>query len=316
MREQNNGYKPPRIAPSPSAARAEIKGHNFALKEEPDLSDYHALTKEAVFLARIGELEASALCQREAFEALLESTRAAVREDNKLYGGSFVREGLGLLSARTRFFIKYADLGIHLSALVFLVAIHTELRYRQGKRGITAAWKATARWWADQIGLRDTDNVLRMMRRARAKRLLAFRRATHGMVLWVAEPRVYAELRKEKKGRYVCGWFYKKMARLLGTNESILYLYLKQVQDRDDGLITRPKIDSLDASYKFPWMTEESARKALERLYAKAGGAVARSQETCASRPGRVSFHYFWRRRTPEVRASWRKENECKQNVL
>jgi len=92
---------------------------------------------------------------------------------------------------RTRFFVAYADHGIRLSALLFLVASHTRRRWNAGKRSRQAGWRNKAEWFGAQIGICGRQ-IYRLVRQGKELRLLDYTRTRRGLLVWIKDRKVHA----------------------------------------------------------------------------------------------------------------------------
>jgi len=199
---------------------------------------------------------------------------------------------------RTRFFVAYADHGIRLSALLFVVASHTRRRWNAGKRGKAAGWRKKAEWFGAQIGISGRQ-IYRLVGKGRKLRLLGSVRTRRGLLVWIKNRKVYAELRENAEDEFHVGHYYLRLARLLGKNGSILYRFLK-VTDEDGN---RKRLTAKGAAYCFPWMSEKAASVELHRLFQ--AGAVRR-ERTRFGASANADWKYYWRPRVQEDRDRWR----------
>lgn len=255
-----------------------------------------SLIQEAAFLKQMGRPETALETLREAV-AQLEVER---NEKHQLRP----RLNIRLVKRRTRFFIKYAKRHeIRLSALLYVVAVHTRRTWLRGYRGQKAGWHQNAEWFGKQIGV-NKRQIFRLLEKSKSLYLLDFKRTARGMVVWVVEPAIYKELKKGQTGwgddhEYVVGYYYLRLAGLLGINGSVLYGFLREPEIGDDGEFLRYReMRAEDFPFYLPWMTEGAARKELERL--EHFGVLRRKQKG-------ASFSYFWHRREREDRAKWLK---------
>ena len=188
---------------------------------------------------------------------------------------------------RTRFIIKYAvKHSIRLSALLLLIAAHTRRKYRAGKQGHSAAWHHTTEWFAKSIGV-GPKQLSRLLRAGRASKLLDWTRTGRGLLVWLTDQSVYAELAKDGQiDETVVGYYYPRMASVLGLNGSMIYSLLKEPNNEGD----RRRVNSKRVVSCLPWLTEETARKELEVLYQR--GAVQRELNHRLS--GQTGYCYFY----------------------
>jgi hypothetical protein len=125
------------------------------------------------------------------------------------------------LKNRTRFFVDLAvEHGPRLSALVFLVAIHTNRKHRMGRPGRRAAWHQSAAWYGHQLGI-SAVQVRRLMRQGRELNLVNYDRSGRGYLAWVKGKRVWKWLDAHYAGdhgerEYVVGHYDTELAKHLG----------------------------------------------------------------------------------------------------
>jgi hypothetical protein len=226
-----------------------------------------------------------------------------------------------LFSRRTRFFIKYAkDYSIRLSALLFIVAAHTQKRYREGKRNVRAGWHNTADWYSSQLGI-GVRQVHRLVKEGVRAGLLGYQSTGRGMLLWIKKSAIYTELDKNKtyteNGRETrtLGFYYLNRAKALGINGSIIYCFLRDPDYNDN---TR-RTNSKRIAHLFPWIKESEARKELEKLFSI--GAIHRSQPHLQLAHGRIGYQYYYSNRNTEDRIKWttyknKKNSEKTEKVI
>ena len=170
---------------------------------------------------------------------------------------------------RTRFFVAYADHGIRLSALLFLVASHTRRAWKAGKRGQGAGWRNTAEWFGAQIGISGRQ-IHRLVREGKNLRLLDFLRTRRGLLLWVSR-NVHAIPEVDREDEFHVGHYYLRLARLLGINGSILYRFLKVTDDYGDWR----RLTGQSAAHRFRWLSQKAASVELHRLFRRGNPAAA-----------------------------------------
>lgn len=199
---------------------------------------------------------------------------------------------------RTRFFVAYANHGIRLSALLFLVASHTRRRWKAGERGRKAGWRNTAEWFGVQIGVSGRQ-VYRLVGKAKKLQLLDHLRTRRGLLVWIENRKVYAQPTENEEAKFNVGHYYLRLARLLGINGSILYRFLK-ITDPEGG---RKRLAGQSAAHRFPWLSQRAATVELHRLFC--AGVIQRERARFAL-SANADWMYFWRERTQEDREKWR----------
>jgi len=163
------------------------------------------------------------------------------------------------LSGRTRFFIRYAkEHGVHLSAFLFLIAHYTRSEHRKGKRGRDCGWHQNVKWFAKQLGV-TRRTMLRLIARAKVRRLLGVKRTTRGLLVWVHAKGVYTEL---KADGYVIGHYWHALVDEMGLNASIIFMLLKQKDV--EGKQRRLGVEGI--AHRLPWMSIREIRYALDHL--------------------------------------------------
>jgi hypothetical protein len=110
------------------------------------------------------------------------------------------------LKHRTRFFIPLAvEHGPRLAALVFLIAIHTRRRHRKGLQGRKCAWRKSAAWYGEQLGI-SVRPVGRLVAEAAELGLLDYKRTGRGLLVWIVGKRPWRWLDDYfDRGEYVLG---------------------------------------------------------------------------------------------------------------
>jgi hypothetical protein len=168
-RAKNNGHTPPEKATGPyrQAEALEAQQHCVVQPTKPDdgagIGPCSVVTKEQ-FFKRLSALEhmlevvphyhpkaakkVAIMAHNEVRRLRLDVGQDDLAQVNRTLLGAKL-----LNHRRTRFFVTYAEHGIRLSALLFLVASHTRRRWRAGKRGRQAGWRNTAEWLGAQIGI-------------------------------------------------------------------------------------------------------------------------------------------------------------------
>gem|GEM_PF-2747399 len=221
------------------------------------------------------------------------------------------------LSRRTRFFVKYAkEINPRVSALLFLLANYTRTRFKQGKRGESCAWHCTAKWLGEQLGL-TTRSVYWLLHHPAVRQKIAFKRTVRGLLIWLIDQDVYAELRrsleandnfdmtgewtvrvvKEKKTpdgedrveiKHRPGYYDVDVSRVLGINGGIIYLFLR------DAMLNKNTRTWSPASIAkcLPWLNENSARYELRALYQS--GYVERLNADQPCHLGNLGWRYRW----------------------
>ncbi|MGO8930724.1 MAG: hypothetical protein ACLQU3_28025 [Limisphaerales bacterium] len=218
------------------------------------------------------------------------------REPNKLVCKQLVKR-------RTRFFARYAEqYNVRFSALLLLVAVYTRRKYIQGNRGRKAGWHNTAEWFSKQIGVTPLQ-LRRLVREGKQEGLLDWTRTGRGLLIWITKRAVYAELAKDgQDDERICGYYYPRLAAVLGLNGSMIYCLLKEPDENADGEYRKVAPGRVAVCY--PWLSERNARSELERLYQR--GVIQREKSKYQWGAGQVGYRYFWRKRTKEDREKWR----------
>jgi hypothetical protein len=270
--------------------------------------DINQSIRDAAFLRRIGEGRAALETLKEAATELENETTDKIQTFRPVF--------LAPVKKRTRFFIKYAKRhGIHLSALLYVTAVHTRSNWYRGRRGTKAGWHQTAKWFGDQIGV-GRKQIFRLLAQAKALYLLDFTRTSRGLLVWVKEPAVFREFKRGQTGwgddhEYVVGYYYKNLANILGLNKSVIYRFLREPETDDDGVFLRyRKLTNNDIAFYLPWMAAETARKDLEKLHRY--GVIQREQDG-------HHYTYFWKKRQKQDRIKWLSallNGKCKQKFL
>ena len=138
------------------------------------------------------------------------------------------------LKGRTRFFIELAEgHGPRLSALVFLVAVHTDGKRRKGRRGRKNAWHQTAAWYGEQLGV-STRQVGRLMAQAAEVGLMDYERTGRGLLAWVVGKRPWGWLDQHRRGEYVVGHYDKDLANRLGITGACILNLLSRPREKND----------------------------------------------------------------------------------
>ena len=209
-----------------------------------------------------------------------------------------------LSGKRTRFLVKYAKSdGPRMSALLFFIAVCTQQEYKRGARGDKCCWHSTAARIGHEIGVSKYE-ILKMLKKANAKKLLDFGKTTRGIRIWLTRCDIYLELNRHCKAdqtKHIVGYYNVKLSTVLGINGSIFYCFLKKKTD-DCGEHLTYSPDSI--VLRFPWLSINAARCALERLYEM--GAIDRRQSNWHVERGRIAWRYFWKPRRETDRAKWR----------
>ncbi len=161
---------------------------------------------------------------------------------------------------RTRFFTELAKKhGVRLSALCLCVAVRTWRDYARGKRGQKAGWHQAADWFGKQIGI-GRWQVYNLLEQGRRAKVLAFCRTRRGLKVWLKAGSLFASLKRLGAGdQRQLGYYYIRLASLLGVNGSVLYRFLRRT-DEDGG---SRYLMALGAEMMFPWMTAQGARDEL-----------------------------------------------------
>jgi hypothetical protein len=253
------------------------------------------LLREAAYLRRIGETEA-------ALEILKEAAIEIDRETLATDPLTKPRFNLSLVKRRTRFFIKYAKRhSVRLSALAYLVAVHTRKNWKRGLRDHRGGWHQNSAWFAQQLGITKRQ-VFRLVEQATSLFLLNYRRTGRGIIVWVVEPGIFKELKRSQTvwgedKEYAVGFYYKRLANLLGINSSIIYLFLRDPIVDDDGKFLHiRRVTAEDVPFHFPWMRPASVRSELERL--EHFGVIQRELHG-------KGYRYFWKKRSDGDRKKW-----------
>ncbi len=212
------------------------------------------------------------------------------------------------LQGRTRFFVELAvEYGPRLSALVYLVAIHTNGKHRRGRRGRKNAWHKAARWYGQQIGV-SSRQVARLLEQAAEEGLLDYERTGRGLCVWVVGKRPWPLLDQHDKREYALGYYDTKLAKGMGIVAACIFDLLEQPRTRnneesirrferdgdrlgldaeklrelikeaghlqplDDSHVERDReyrqLDYKGVHARLPWITEREADNELRRLYA------------------------------------------------
>lgn len=205
-----------------------------------------------------------------------------------------------LLNRRTRFFTEFAvQCGVRLSALLFLVAWNTRTRHEQGMRGRKAGWHMSAEHFGQQIGV-DRKQVFRLVKEAEWHGLIGYQRTGRGLLIWITAKKIHAELKRMAKEDYVVGYYYLRLASLLGLNGSIIFGLVREYGQRGEGR----SLDANGVVLRMPWMSKNAARFDLDRLYQM--GAIQRERDGFHFSGGRVGWRYFWKKRSTEDRRKWK----------
>ena len=213
------------------------------------------------------------------------------------------------LAHRTRFLVSYAQrYSIRLSALLVLVASHTQRKHAAGGRGKKAAWHASSAWFSGRLGV-GSKQFFRLLRQAKKEGLLDWERTGRGLLVWVASKKIYTDLsagaiRDKHSTKMAFGHYDTRLAAVLGLNGSMIYSLLKE-QDEDK---ERRKVNSRRVAACFPWLNAKIARYELNRLYTQ--GHIRREQHTRLS--GQVGYYYFWAKKqrvSPELSLAFNRRN-------
>jgi hypothetical protein len=314
-RAKNNGHAPPKNAAGPyrqAEALQAQKQHCVVQPTKPDdstgVGPCSGVTKEQ-FYKRLKALEhmlnevprySPKAAKKVAIRALEEVRRLRLdvgqddtAEINRTMLGAELLKG-----RRTRFYVCYAEHGIHLSALLFLVASYTRRRWNAGKRGQQAGWRNTAEWFGAQLGIGERQ-VRRLVAHGKQLQLLDYLRTRRGLLVWL-KAKVYAKPDINKEDEFNIGHYYLRLARLLGLNASILFRFLK-ISDEDGN---RKRLTAQGAAHRFPWLSQKGASVELHRLFC--AGAIQRERARLAL-SANADWMYYWRQRTQEDRDKWRR---------
>lgn len=207
-----------------------------------------------------------------------------------------------------RFFAHLArSHNVRLSALVLYVVACTRQRFNAGLRDRRAAWHMSEADFGAQIDAGEKQ-VSRLLRKAKAAGLLNFTRTCRGVLVWVPDSpdnRALYTLDWSDEGDARIGRFHPRLARLLGLNASILYLFNRYHSRTGDGCRRGPR----GYATVLPWMRPAVVAKELAMLLEM--GLLHRDREDCGHF---MAWRYFCpATRTGEDRAKFAKYVDKKQ---
>lgn len=214
------------------------------------------------------------------------------KEDTRL---SHYLRPKNLSRKRTRFFVKYAkESNPRISALLFLLAYNTRSEYARGARYEKCHWHCTAQWLGEQLGV-TKHAIYKIIGQAVHNKQLKFDKTPRGLRLWLANRRIYSELKRAlhdlEHEHYLLGYYDLRLSRILGINGSILYQYLKKTAESGEDRTYTP----VGLARCFPWMTEKSISYELAALWKC--GYLARKKAEWHAEKGRIGWRYFWQSR-------------------
>lgn len=201
---------------------------------------------------------------------------------------------------RTRFFISCAkEYSVRLSALLLLVAAHTQRKFSAGRRGKDLIWHKPAEWYAKKLGV-NRWQVYDLVAQAKEAGLVEACRTGRGVCLRLKDVGLYNELLRHREDRRTLGFYHLKLAGALGLNGSIIYSFLKEEdEETDERRIVSPQRVAL----ALPWISPRQARDHLEQLWQR--GAIQRERSEFRCNMGQVGYRYFWQTRKVDDRLKW-----------
>lgn len=167
------------------------------------------------------------------------------------------------LKNRTRFFVSYATKhGVRVSALLYLVAVHTRKKWLDGVKGQHGGWGNTAAWFADQLGV-TRHRAYQLFQEAKKTGLFKYVRRRRGIVAWVAEEVHQAYGHDNQPGTGRIGHYKLDRAKEFGLKTSIVLSFFETLDQNED----YPARTAKGLAACFPWLSVASAGMILERLW-------------------------------------------------
>jgi hypothetical protein len=192
------------------------------------------------------------------------------------------------IEGRTRFFKKFAiTYGVSMSCILYWLAVHTQIKFRHGRRGDRCGYGTTYSKLGKEIWLGEKQ-VRRLIASEQGRKLIGHTRGPNSVWLWIRKQKeIYAELgrcqRNDRMAEGVAYFYFGLADALKGVNPAIVAGLLAADPERN--------WHAEGVSYCLPWLSVNASRKILERLL-KAN--YLKRERSLQIGPGRNEYCYHW----------------------